>query len=182
MNILVAVVGMCGSGKSVACEYFELLGYRKVYFGGVVLEELKKENLEITPENEKNKRMELRNTYGMAAMAIKSLPKIDEYLKSGNVIIDGLYSWDELVVLKEIYPNMKVISIVVDKYLRYNRLASRKSRPFTFEEAKKRDINEIENLAKGGPISYADYYILNNDDLDNYYKELERIKNNIEGE
>ena len=29
MNKIIAIVGMCGSGKSVACEYFENLGYKK---------------------------------------------------------------------------------------------------------------------------------------------------------
>jgi len=53
MNKIVAIVGMCGSGKSIASEYYEARGYKKVYFGGVVLEEVKKLGLDITPENEK---------------------------------------------------------------------------------------------------------------------------------
>ena len=182
MNKIVAIVGMCGSGKSVACEYYEKRGYKSVYFGGITLEELKKDGLDITPENEKNKRTELRNNYGMGAYAILSVSKIDEYIKNSNVVIDGLYSWDELVILKEKYENLSVIAIVVDKELRYNRLAKRDVRPYTYEEAKARDINEIENMAKGGPIAYADYFILNNGDMENYNKELERITKLIEGE
>ena len=42
MNKIIAIVGMCGSGKSVACEYYEKRGYKSVYFGGITLEELKK--------------------------------------------------------------------------------------------------------------------------------------------
>lgn len=181
MNII-AIVGMCGSGKSIASEYYEKRGYKKVYFGGVTMDELKKEGLDVTPENEKMMREKLRKEYGMAAYAILSLPKIEEYAKSSNVVLDGLYSWDELVVLKEKFENLKVISIVVDKDLRYNRLSTREVRPFTYEEAKTRDISEIENLAKGGPIAYADYYILNNGDMENYNKELDRITKLIEGE
>lgn len=182
MNKIVAIVGMCGSGKSIASEYYEARGYKKVYFGGVVLEEVKKLGLDITPENEKYVRNKLRTDYGMAAMAIKSLPKIDDYSKTGSVVIDGLYSWDELVVLKEKYPDLVVIAIVVDKEIRYNRLATRDVRPFSNEDAKKRDLNEIENMAKGGPISYADYYILNNGGLDEYNSELNRITKLIEGD
>lgn len=182
MNKVVALVGMCGSGKSIACDYYEKKGYKKVYFGGVVLEEIKRLGLEVTPENEKTVRNQLRTDFGMAAMAIKSLPKIEEYIKTDNVIIDGLYSWDELVVLKEKYPELVVIAIVVDKQIRYNRLANRDVRPFSNEDAKKRDLNEIENMAKGGPIVYADYYILNNGDMDNYNKDLDRITKLIEGE
>ena len=182
MNKIVAIVGMCGSGKSIASDYYEARGYKKVYFGGVTMEQLKKEELAITPENEKMMRERLRKEYGMAAYATLSLPKIDEYVKTSNVVLDGLYSWDELVVLKEKYPELVVIAIVVDKEIRYNRLSVREVRPFTFEQATNRDISEIENLAKGGPISYADYYILNNGGLEEYNNELDRITKLIEGD
>lgn len=182
MNKIIAIVGMCGSGKSIASDYYENRGYKKVYFGGVTMDQLKKEGLDITPENEKMMRERLRSEYGMAAYAILSLPKIEEYAETSNVVLDGLYSWDELVVLKEKFPDLKVISIVVDKEIRYNRLAVREVRPFTFEEAKNRDISEIENLAKGGPIAYADYFILNNGDMDTYTSELDRITKLIEGD
>lgn len=182
MNKIVAIVGMCGSGKSIASDYYESKGYKKVYFGGVVMDEIKNMGLDVTPENEKFVRNKLRDDYGMAAMAIKSLPKIDEYFKNDNVVLDGLYSWDELVVLKEKYPELVVIAIVVDKKIRYNRLSVRDVRPFSNDDAKKRDLNEIENMAKGGPIAYADYYILNNGDLEKYNSDLDRITKIIEGD
>lgn len=53
MNKIIAIVGMCGSGKSVACDILEEKGYKKVYFGGVTMDKLKEENLSVTPENEK---------------------------------------------------------------------------------------------------------------------------------
>ena len=182
MNKIIAIVGMCGSGKSIASEYYEARGYKKVYFGGVTMEQLEKEGLEVTPDNEKMMRERLRKEYGMAAYATLSLPKIEEYSKTSNVVLDGLYSWDELVVLKEKFSDLKVIAIVVDKELRYERLSCRDVRPFTFEEAKNRDISEIENIAKGGPIAYADYYILNNGGLEEYNSELDRITKLIEGD
>lgn len=182
MNKIIAIVGMCGSGKSIASDYYEARGYKKVYFGGVTMDQLEKEGLEVTPDNEKMMRERLRKEYGMAAYAILSLPKIEEYAKTSNVVLDGLYSWDELVVLKEKFSDLKVISVVVDKEIRYNRLSVREIRPFTFEQAKARDISEIENLAKGGPIAYADYYILNNGGLEEYNSELDRITKLIEGD
>ena len=42
MNKIIAVIGMCGSGKSEAVKFFTENGYRKVYFGDVVINELKK--------------------------------------------------------------------------------------------------------------------------------------------
>lgn len=177
---LIAIVGMCGSGKSIASEYFEKMGYKKIYLGGITMDKLKEENLEVNPENEKMMREKLRKDYGMGAYALLSIPKIEELIKTDDVVLDGLYSWDELKILKEKYPNIKVISIVVDKNIRYERLTTREIRPLTNQEAEKRDISEIENVAKGGPIAFADYYILNNGDMEIYNSELERIKKEIE--
>ena len=116
----------------------------------------------------------------MAAYAILLLDEIKESIKEKDTVLDGLYSWDELKVLKdEFKDDIKVIAIVADKELRYGRLTSRDIRALTNEEAKNRDIAEIENLAKGGPISYADYYILNNDDKESYIKRLEEIINKM---
>ena len=56
----------------------------------------------------------------------------------------------------------------------------RNIRPLTNIEAESRDTSEIEHLAKGGPISYADYYVFNNGSIDEYHKNLERILNDIE--
>lgn len=180
MNKIVAVVGMCGSGKSIASDYYEARGYKKVYFGGVTMDKLKEEGLEVNPENEKVMRERLRKEYGMGAYAYLLLPKIEELSKESNVVLDGLYSWDELVILKDKFPDMVVLAIVVNKKDRYERLTTREIRPLTNEEANKRDIAEIENLAKGGPIAFADYYVLNNGDINEYRAEIERITKIIE--
>lgn len=176
MKKIVAIVGMCGVGKSVASDILERLNYKKVYFGGVTLDKLKEENLEINPENEKMMRERLRKEYGMGAYAVILLPKIKLLSEEYDVVLDGLYSWDELKILKnELGDNLTVISIIADKELRYERLSKREYRPLTREEAVKRDVSEIENIAKAGPIAYADYYIDNNHDLDSYEKRLLEI-------
>ena len=54
------------------------------------------------------------------------------------------------------------MAIVVDKDLRYKRVAERPERAFDLNAIRERDRSEIENLEKGGPIVAADYYILNN--------------------
>ena len=181
MNKIIAIVGMCGSGKSVASEFFEKRGYTSVYFGGVTMEKLKEEGLEVTPENEKMMREKLRSMYGMGAFAQILLPKIEKNNKIGNVVLDGLYSWDELKILKEKFPDMVVLAIICDKDLRYSRLQNREFRPLSKEQATNRDISEIENLAKAGPIAYADYFILNNSDIDSYIEKLNDICEKIGG-
>ena len=182
MKKIIAIVGMCGSGKSVASDYLESIGFKKVYFGGVTMEKLKENNMEINPENEKYMREKLRSELGMAAYAKILLPRIIDYSKDSDVVLDGLYSWDECVVLKEkLGDSLTMIAIVADRKLRYERLENRDIRPLTGDEALKRDIAEIENLAKGGPISIADYYILNNFDKDTYIDNLKDILEKMEG-
>lgn len=182
MNKLIAIVGMCGSGKSIATDFYEKRGFKKVYFGGVTMDKLREADLEITPDNERIMREKLRKEHGMAAFAKLLLPKIDELLSNNNVVLDGLYSWDEYIVLNEKYPNIKLIAIIVDKNTRYERLENRKIRPFSKEDAIKRDITEIENLAKAGPIAYADYFIFNNKEEKDFLNRLEEITEKIEKE
>lgn len=178
-NKVIAIVGMCGAGKSVASEILEELGYQKVYFGGVTMEKLKEGNLPVTPENEKIMREKLRKELGMGAFAKILLPKIKENLKTNDTVLDGLYSWEELKILKEELPSMKVIAIICDKEVRYQRLEIREVRPLTKEEATNRDIAEIENLQKGGPIVFADYYIDNNGTIEEYKERLLEILRQI---
>ena len=177
MNKIIAIVGMCGAGKSVASETLEKeFGYKKVYFGGITYDKLKEEGIQRTPETEKQMREDLRKKYGMGCYATLSLPKIKEYYKDGNVVIDDLYSWSEYKVLKEEFnDNVILLGIIADKNLRYDRISKRKERSYTKEEANKRDISELENLEKGGPIAYADYFILNNGLLDEYKERLKEI-------
>ena len=179
MNKLVAIVGMCGSGKSVATTFFKDHGYEVIYFGGVTMKKLKEEGLEVTPENEKMMRERLRRDFGMGAYAHVLIDDIRSSLEKGNVVLDGVYSWSELKILKQEFPNIKFISIVVDKEKRYDRLNNREVRPFNYEQAVTRDISEIENLEKGGPICYADYFILNNDSEKEYMKNIEKVYNKM---
>ena len=180
MNKLIAIVGMSGSGKSVATDYLESIGFNKIYFGGVVLDEVKKRGLDVNPNNERYVREDLRKKYGMAAMAVLLLPKIRDSISSSDTVLDGLYSWDEYKILKDEFgEKIKLIAIITDKSLRYDRVSKRNIRPLNNEEIIKRDLTEIENLSKGGPIAYADYFILNNGNMDQYYERLDNILDEI---
>jgi len=171
---IIAVVGMCGSGKSEAVKYFTERGYKKVYFGDVVIRELKSRGLEINEKNERKVREELRAEYGMGVMAIKSIDLIKEYFKTENVVVESMYSWEEFKIIKEEFgEDFKVLAIYTTKSIRYERLGRREFRPLTEEEARSRDLSEIENLDKGGPIAYADYTLINDSSLDELNNKLE---------
>ncbi len=163
-NKIVAVVGLCGAGKSEVTNIFLENKFEKVYFGDVTFDEMKKRNMEITEENERVIREELRATNDMAIYAKKSEPKIKKAYEEGkNVVVESLYSWSEYKYLKEIYKdNFKLLAVVTDRDLRAERLKNRPNRPLTDEEVTQRDYSEIENIEKAGPIAIADHFVLNN--------------------
>ena len=166
---------MCGSGKSEAVKFFVDSGYKRVYFGEVVMNEMKRLGLEVNEANERATRENLRKEFGMGAMAVKSLPVIEEFLNKNNVVIESLYSWEEFKILKDKFGEaFKLITIYTTKDLRYERLLKRPFRPLTNEESKSRDISEIEKLDKGGPIAYTDYLIINDGSLDEMNEELKK--------
>lgn len=175
MNKIIAIIGMCGSGKSEAVKYFTEHGYKRVYFGEVVMNEMKRLGLEVNEHNERATRENLRKEYGMGAMAVKSLPIIEDFMKHNNVVVESLYSWEEYKILKEKFGDaFKLITIYTTKQLRYERLLKREFRPLTEVESQSRDISEIEKLDKGGPIAFTDYLILNDGSLEELNKHLEK--------
>ncbi len=174
-NIIIAVVGLCGAGKSEVTNIFVNNSFVKVYFGDVTFDEMEKRNIPVTPENEKLIREELRATSDMAIYAKKSEPKIREAYENGkNVVVESLYSWSEYKYLKEIYKDdFKLLAVVTDKDLRAERLRNRPNRPLTDEEVTRRDYSEIENIEKAGPIAIADHFVLNNGTLEELKKQVE---------
>lgn len=175
MNKVIAVIGMCGSGKTEAVKFFVEHGYKRVYFGEVVINEVKRQGLDINEHNERQTRENLRKEFGMGAMAVKSLPVIEEFIKESNVVIESLYSWEEYKIVKDKFgDSFKLLTIYTTKDLRYKRLGLRAIRPLTPIEAKSRDLSEIEKLDKGGPIAFADYLVINDGTMDEMNNKLKQ--------
>ena len=173
---VIALVGMPGSGKSEAAAVFVAHGYNSIRFGDVTDEGVRQKGLPLNEDNERLVREELRKQHGMAAYAVLNLPRIQEALKQYNVIIDGLYSWEEHKYLKEkLAGNLVTIAVWSPPALRYARLTGRKVRPLTEEQARSRDHAEIENVNKGGPIAMADFVIVNDSSLESLVSQTEKI-------
>jgi dephospho-CoA kinase len=173
---VVSIVGMAGSGKSEVARLFQENGFKAIRFGDVTDDEVKKRGLELNEANERRIRELLRKEYGMAAYARLNLPRIDSARQGAQVVIDGLYSWEEYTYLKDHYrEDFIVIAVWASPGTRYSRLASRANRKLTRQEAAGRDRAEIENLNKGGPIAMADFAISNESSLADLKQAVERI-------
>ena len=186
-NKLICLSGMCGAGKSEVSDY--LMKKKKfgfVRFGQIVMDKIIDLAKEPNESLEREIRESFRKELGMAAFAILNIPKFDKLLVDGDVVGDGLMSWEEYVELKKKYKDdIIVIAVYAPPKIRYSRLESRSDqhqgdkskrfRDFTKEEAASRDRAEIENLHKAGPIAMADYTLINTLSLKELHKQIDVI-------
>ncbi len=165
---IVAIVGMGGAGKSSVAEVLRLHNFEDIRFGDITDDVVKKacglsgKKFELTEDNERPAREGIRERFGMDIYAKLNIPKISEFLKKSNVIIDGLYSWEEYKTLSHYYQGRIVfLSIWSPPDVRYARLEKRKIRSRPREKSISRDYADIENIQKAGPIAMASYIIAN---------------------
>ena len=172
---IIAFVGMTGSGKSTAVEYFTNKGIPKIYLGGFAYEIMKERGIEKGEANEKKFRVDIREELGEDVYAQRAVQQINKLAEAGQhrIILDGIYSWSEYRTLKHDFPGeMTTIAIVAPKSKRYHWLETREDRPQAPEVSSERDYNEIENVQKAGPIAIADLFILNEGSKEELYKKL----------
>jgi len=178
---VVSIVGMTGAGKSEVSRVFEENGFIRIRFGDLTDEGMKKRGLEPSEGNERYIRELLRQEHGMAAYAKLNLPRIEQALNPSqgegqDVVIDGLYSWEEYTYLKGRYgEDLYLVAVWSSPKTRYARLNNRSSRRLTLEEAISRDRAELGNINKGGPIAMADFTIINESALENLMVETKKI-------
>jgi dephospho-CoA kinase len=177
---IVAFVGMPGAGKGTCSDYLhEKYDWPLVHFGNMVYEEVQRRGLE-NVHDEIFVRQDMRQKEGPAVLAKHVARKANQFLEEGKqiVVFDGLYSWSEYKYLAETFEEkMLVIAIAAPKKLRRQRVINRKDshREYTHEQIVAREIDEIENIEKGGPIAFADYTIVNDGTLGDLIGTLEKI-------
>ena len=175
---IIALVGLAGSGKSSAVDYFTQKGIPKIYFGGIIYQAMNESGIEPTWDNQQIFREEIRAREGKDFVVKRVITGIHNLIQAGQkkIVLDGLYTWSEYKILKHEFPGqLSVIAIVTPKHLRYRRMMKRPERPMQPREVDKRDWSEIENLEKGGPIAIADYFIINDGTLEELHQKLNDV-------
>lgn len=180
MSKVIAFVGMPGSGKGTCTDYLARQhSWPVVHFGNMVYEEVQRRGLD-NVKDEVFVREDMRKKEGVAVLAKHAARKVSDYFKKGQtvVVLDGLYSWSEYKHLeKEFGDDLLVIAITAPKKLRRQRVLDRKDahRKYTLEQLITREVAEIENIEKGGPIAMADYTIVNDSTPESMLKKLDQI-------
>jgi dephospho-CoA kinase len=182
---IIALVGMSGSGKGTCTTHIsEKYNVPLVHFGNMVYEEVQRRGLD-NVKDEKFVREDMRAQGGPAVLAQHVAKKAQEALADGakGVVLDGLYSWSEYKHLREVFgDDLVMIAVTAPRAERYRRVVERKDGHRKYTEAsqiEERDIAEIENLEKGGPIAFADYTIANDGPPEALLSDLDKVLNRV---
>ena len=182
--IILAFVGMTGSGKDTATDYVrEKYNVPVVHFGNMVYDEVRRRGLDII-EYEKEVREDMRAKEGLAVLAKRATERAREYIAQGQkrIALNGLYSWSEYKYMeKEFGDQFICVALTMPRALRYERLLNRDDaeRRYTLEQIKQREVQEIENSEKGGPIARADYTLINDRDLKTLQGDIDALLKEI---
>ncbi len=178
-RLLVCIVGMPGSGKSIVSSIASEMGIPVLVMGDIVRNEASRLGLELTPENLNYVARMLREKHGPAAIALLMADELAQLMDEGHkvVVIDGVRSMKEIEVFRaKCRCEVAVIAVHSSPRTRFERLKrrGRPGDPKTYEEFVKRDYMEL-SFGIGEVIALADYMIVNEGGLEEARREARRI-------
>lgn len=173
--MVVGIAGMPGSGKGVFRRTVQRLGYPVVTMGDEVRAEVKRRNLNPTPENLGKTMLNLRELEGPAVIAKRCIPKIEKATER-LVVIDGIRSLVEVEEFKKNFPNFILVALHTNPKTRYKRLVRRRRSddPRDWETFMERDMREL-GIGMGAVISVADHVIVNEGTLDELKNKIRQV-------
>lgn len=177
---IVAIVGLPGSGKTVAADFFKEKKVPVIHFGKIINDYIDKKGLPHTEKVHKEVREGLRREHGIWALAKLNEKAIEDALKDHMIVaIDGMRSWEEYTYLKDKFKGVRIVIVAIyaDKELRYKRISARTHHSKLFGE--ERDINELLGTNMGPTIAFSDYLIKNNFSIEEFKNKLELVYRTI---
>ncbi|GAB6147910.1 AAA family ATPase [Stetteria hydrogenophila] len=177
MQVIIAVAGMPGSGKTVASSMIaEKLSCPIVSMGDAVRREVARRGLEVNAKNVEMVAQELRERYGRAAVARLVEGSVREALqRSPWVVVDGVRGLEEVAVFAGIAATC-VVAVHASPATRHRRLLERGRPGETPEALMMRDRYNL-RFGVGEVIALADFAIINEWGI----PELERQVNELVG-
>lgn len=169
------------SGKTTVAEMMKDEGFALLDMGDVVRIEMEKRSIE--PGNEGGFVNSMRDEHGMDAIALLSIPYLEEILQEKqDIVITGMRSWDEKQRFEdETGENVEVIAVWASRDTRRRRREERqREEDVKGQKFHERDIREIEN-GVGKLMALSDHLIKNdNTDIDQLESEVKQLINEDE--
>ncbi len=179
-KLVVGLVGMPGSGKSLVVEAAQQEGYAVVVMGDVIREETRKRGLALNPKNIGKVMLELRKTGGNSVIAEKCIPKILQQ-ENSKIIVDGLRSLHEADAFKEHFAKFSLMAVHAAPETRFKRLhiRGRSDDPHGWAVFRERDVREL-GVGLGDAIAMAEYLIINEKSRDNTKAKVKEALRKVE--
>jgi dephospho-CoA kinase len=169
MTQIIAITGLCGSGKTEVARFLERrLGFVRFSLGDVFRREFQARHIDQSAASERAFQIQIRQERTMAALAILSEPSLREILNATkHIVIESICSWAEITHIRSTFSEHQLRSLSIHSPLidRVKRLRDRPDRPMDQDEIHERDTLELASLEKGLSLSWSDYHLINDDTL-----------------
>lgn len=175
------IIGLTGencAGKGTVAEYLKTKGFLYRSLSDVLREELKAEGKELTRENLIEKGNSLRAQYGPAALARKTIERLEE---GRDYIIDSIRNAAEAQEIKGL-PNSTLVYVSASPETRFGRMKARgrENDPQTFGEFQGLEAKEMKNKDRNKQslveaFALADAKIENNGTIEELHKKIDAL-------
>jgi dephospho-CoA kinase len=165
---------MPGAGKSTVATFLQSKGFHLITMGDVIREKAVENDLPMNDKSLGDLMKNLRKQHGNEVVARLVMEKIKELEDVNFIVVDGIRSYEEYMVLRNI-GFVKLLAIHASSSIRYNhiKLRDRSDTPSNHEKFLQRDEREM-SVGISKAIALADESISNND------LSLIELKNHVE--
>ncbi|QYZ78275.1 flagellar hook-basal body complex protein FliE [Methanofollis formosanus] len=178
---VIGIVGMPASGKGEFSKIAEARGIPVVVMGDVIRAAVVEAGLEMTDANMGKVSSDLRAEHGMGAIALKSIPFVEEQ-DAPVVIIDGIRGSAEVEIFREHFPTFLLVAVTASFETRFGRLKNRGRADDvdSAEALRARDEREL-GWGLGEAMTMADVEIANEGGMEEYAAKVARLIGAMEG-
>ncbi len=175
MKQVLILLGKARSGKDTVADFLEeKFAFKKFVFSSVLEEILKEKGKEVSKQSMALLGDELRKEFGMNVLAKKTLEKVREEEK---IVFVGPRSLEEVELIKEKFPQAKVLLIKTPEEKRFERRSE--IDPQEEKEFHLRDKSDEEKKGMKKIFALADYKIENNSSLEDLFAKTSDLMYNV---
>jgi len=181
LPLVVLIVGMPGSGKSVVSDAAQKVGYSVVRMGDIVREIASMLNRQATDESLGEVALRIRAEHGMDIVARLTLHKACTEYRNTPIVIEGVRSLEELEFFRSHALKCYLVAVHASPKTRFSRLSTRNRSddPRSWEDFTRRDLRELK-MGLGSVMALADVMLINeNKTIEQFMEEAEKILSEI---